>query len=258
MSSQDTHSVIKRRIWLGAVWSWPVGAVIFGVSFVLIARFVPPVPPSWSAQQVADFYAAHTTSIRIGLLGAMFGSAFLLPFYAVVSAEIRKIEGKDALLAPIQFGGAIVLVTFFQIIGLLWLLASFRPEINPELVRTLNDYGWFVWSMLIPTYIIQFVAMAIAGFMDSRPDPIWPRWAAYLNLWVAVTGAGGVLAVFFKTGPFAWNGLVGFWIPLILFAIGMTVTTALFHRRATREVSVERATQSASDPLGTDAANAIA
>jgi hypothetical protein len=229
---------VRRRLWMACIWSWPVCLVTFMVAFLVVAGFIPPPSPAWSAQHIADFYAANRTSIRIGLLGSMFASALLLPFFTVVSAEIRKIEGPGAVLAPIQFGGAVVLVTFFQIICLLWLLASFRPEIDPQIIRAQNDYGWFVWSMLIPTYMVQFGCMAIAGFLDRRPNPTWPRWTAYLFLWTAVTGAGGVLAVFFKTGPFAWNGVFGFWIPVIVFAIGTTVAMACLHRRARYEATV--------------------
>jgi hypothetical protein len=217
---------------MACIWSWPVCAVLFGISFVGIAGFLPPVLESASAADVAAFYDANRTTIRAGLIGAMFASALLLPFFAVVSAEMRKIEGRNPLLAPIQYGGAVVLTTFFQIICLLWLLASFRPEISPEIIRAANDYGWLVWTMLIPTYSLQFVCMAVAGFIDHRPHPIWPRWAAYLNIWVAVIGAGGVLAVYLKTGPFSWNGIIGIWLPLALFVIGMTVNMWLLHRRA--------------------------
>lgn len=232
------QEAIRHRIRVFCIWMWPAGFVSFLIAFALIAGFVPPPSPAWSAARIAQFYAHNRTGIRVGMIGSMFGSALLLPFYTLVSAEIRKIEGPSALLAPIQFGGAVVLVTFFQIITLGWLLASYRPEISPEIIRALNDYGWFVWSMLIPTYVIQFVCMAAAGFMDIRPHPLWPRWAAYLNLWVAMTGAGGVLAVFFKKGPFAWNGLVGFWIPVIVFAIGMSVTAVLMHRRVRYETGL--------------------
>ncbi|MGH2604167.1 MAG: hypothetical protein ACRDJ9_32870, partial [Dehalococcoidia bacterium] len=167
--------------------------------------------------------------------GSLFASALLLPFFTVVSREIREIEGRGPLLAPIQFGGAVVLVTFFQIIGLLWLLASFRPAIDPEIIRAATDYGWLVWTILIPTYMMQFICMAIAAFIDYRRRPLWPRWAGYANLWVATLGAGGICAVFFKTGPFSWNGIVGWWMPTVVFAIGMTMNMWLMHRHARRE-----------------------
>src|ERR1700756_560719 len=122
----------RRRIWMACIWSWPVFAVLFGISFVVVAGFLPPVLESASAADVAAFYDANRTTIRAGLIGAMFASALLLPFFAVVSAEMRKIEGRNPLLAPIQYGGAVVLTTFFQIICLLWLLARFRAVNTPQ------------------------------------------------------------------------------------------------------------------------------
>jgi len=225
------QTAMKKRIWTWCIWSWPVCAIGFLVPFVFFAGLIPPPSPSMSAQEIADMIAGNRTGIRIGVIGALWFSALLLPFYAVIAAEMKKIEGELPLLAPIQFASSAILVCFFQIIGLAWLLMTYRPEINPEIMRTLNDYCWFVWSMLIPTYIFQYASMALAGFMDIRPQPLWPRWAAFFNLWVAVTGAGGFLAVFFKSGPFAWNGIVGFWIPVILFGLGNTVTMILLLRR---------------------------
>jgi hypothetical protein len=225
----------RARLRRACLWSWPVCAVGFGIGFVVIAGFLPPPGENWSAQHVAGFYAHDRTAIRAGLIVAMFFSVLLLPFFTAISAEIRKIEGPGSLLAPIQFGGAVVLVTFFQIICLLWLEASFRPGIDAQIIRAENDYGWLVWTILIPTYSLQFFCMAIAGFIDYRRDVVWPRWAAWANIWVAITGAGGVLAIFFKTGPFSWQGIIGIWFPLATFGVGMTMNMVLILRRETRQ-----------------------
>lgn len=225
------HARIKRRVWLCSIWAWPVCILTFLVGFIGFAGFVPPPSPALTSQELADFFAANISGIRIGILIAMFAAALMLPFYAVISEEIKDIEGKPALLASIQWGGAVMLMMVFQTISLFWLLASYRQDISPEITRMLNDFCWFNWSTFVPTFSIQYLCMAIAGFMDIRPVPLWPRWAAFLNLWVAVTGAGGVLAVFFKHGPFAWNGVIGFWVPVIVFAIAMCVTAYLLHHR---------------------------
>src|SRR3954451_13836029 len=110
--------IVRNRIRLACIWAWPVCIVGFGLSFGLLARFIPPPDPSWSAQHFAGFFADHRTAIRAGLLGAMFFSALLLPFLTVVSQEMRAIEGPRALLAPIQYGGAVMLTLIFQIICL--------------------------------------------------------------------------------------------------------------------------------------------
>lgn len=232
---QNRHAAIKRRIWMFSIWCWPICIVGFLIGFIGFANMVPPPQPSWTAQELADFYSGNLTGFRIGILMAMFFSALMLPFYAAISEEIKQIEGRPALLASTQYGGAVILIAIFQLISLCWITASFRQEISPEITRMLNDFCWFCWSTFIPTFSIQYICMAVAGFMDIRERPLWPRWAAYLNLWVAVTGAGGVLAVFFKKGPFAWNGIIGFWIPVIVFAVGMSVTAWLMYRRAKAE-----------------------
>jgi hypothetical protein len=227
----------KHTIRRLCIWSWPVCIAGFALGFAVIAGFLPPPSEGWSASHIAHYYAHDRTAIRLGLIIAMFFSALLLPFYTVISNEMRKIEGPGALLATIQLGGAIVLVTFFQIICLLWLEASFRPENDPQLVRAMNDYGWLVWTILIPTYSMQYVCMAVAGFMDFRKDVLWPRWACWANLWVAFLGAGGVLAIFFKHGPFSWEGIIGIWIPVIAFAAGTTMTMILILARDRRRTT---------------------
>jgi len=237
--AQAAHATIKRAVWKASVWCWPVCIVTFFLFFGVVAGFIPPPQEDWSAQRIAEFYADNRTAIRIGLIGALFSSALMLPWFAVVSHEIRRIEGPGSILAPLQFGGAVILIAFFQIICLLWLLGSFRPEASADVIRATSDYGWLVWTTLIPTYMIQFICMAVAGFMDGRRKVLWPRWAAWANLWVAVTGAGGFMAVFFKDGPFSWNGLIGWWIPTVVFAVGMTMNTWLLLRYARDEVAPE-------------------
>lgn len=238
------RALLQHRIWMWSIWSWLIGGIGFGLCFGLMAGFIPPPSEAWSAEQVAAFYEANRTLIRLGLIGAMFATALLMPFFTVVSLEMWKIEGRMPVLAIIQFGFAVIIVCFFQGICLLWLQASFRPEISPEIIRALNDYGWLVWTILIPTTAGQFVLMGIAGFLDLREEPLWPRWACFANFWLAFGQAGGAFSVFFKTGPFSWNGVIGYWIPVLSFAAVMTMNMVLLLRQAKREAMTQPNTES--------------
>jgi hypothetical protein len=52
-----------------------------------------------------------------------------------------------------------------------------------------------------------------------------PRWVGYTSIWVGVLSLPGVVIPFFKSGPFAWNGIFAFWLPAILFGMMLTVLT---------------------------------
>ena len=229
------RDALQDRIWLASIWSCLAAFVFFGVFFGLLAGFLPPPGESWSSQEVVAFYAENLTGIRLGLIGALFATALLTPFFTIISLEMRKIEGDRPVLAVMQFGWAVIIVAFFQLICMFWLLASFREGVDADIVRAFNDYGWLVWTTLIPTTAGQFILMGVCGFLDVRSEPLWPRWACYANLWLGFTQSGGIVAVFFKTGPFSWNGILGWWIPTISFAIIMIVNLVLLHRHLLRE-----------------------
>ena len=60
--------------------------------------------------------------------------------------------------------------------------------------------------------------------------PVFPRWFAYFQLWCAV-GVGLTFGVYIvKTGPLAWNGILGFWIPVSFYFIWVVVTTLVTAR----------------------------
>jgi hypothetical protein len=49
-------------------WSGLAFAVLYGLPFVVIARFIPPPSPSWSAERIDALFVNHTMSIRIGMV----------------------------------------------------------------------------------------------------------------------------------------------------------------------------------------------
>jgi hypothetical protein len=52
---------------------------------------------------------------------------------------------------------------------------------------------------------------------DKRPTPMFPRWTAWFSFWAAILFVPAGAVLIFKTGPFAWNGLIAFYIPVITF-----------------------------------------
>jgi hypothetical protein len=69
---------------------------------------------------------------------------------------------------------------------------------------------------------------------DRNASPEMPRWVGFMNLWVAVLFIPGGFLTFFKTGPFAWNGVFVYWIPLVVFLGWYLVMVVLLRQGALR------------------------
>jgi hypothetical protein len=238
MNLRDSMST---RTQLFCVWCGPVGAVLYLIFFAGIAKFVPPPSPHWTQAHVVDFYASNRTAIRIGQIGGMVASMLFFPFFCVIAVQIARIEKRRPLLAIMEFGGGLMLIVWFGLCTMLWIVATFRPSLSPNTVQMLNDFGWLIFVMLFPEYVVQMSAIGVAALRDRSPNPVWPRWAGYFSLWIALSGIGGGLAVFFKHGPFAWNGLIGFWLPICMFGVWLIVTTYLLHTGIRRQAAEEAA-----------------
>ena len=173
--------------------------------------------PALSANEIAAIYTENTLSIRFGTLVMMFGATFMLPFVAVIAVQMRRIEGKVPVLTVAQFAGGTVGFVVFLVATVAWTTAAFRPDRSPELIQLMNDFGWIFLLMTFGTFVVQDFAVGFTILGDKSPEPAFPRWLGFYNLWVGVLFVPGGLLTFFKTGPFAWNGIFVWWVPFLVF-----------------------------------------
>jgi hypothetical protein len=132
-----------------------------------------------------------------------------------------------------------VVVLTIALFDLIWAVASFRAgHIPPETTRTLNDVAFFLLLFDFSPFCLWVASFAVAIFRDPRPEPIFPRWAAYLNLWIVFLSLPGVLVVFFKHGPFGFSGLLAFYFPVVVFFVWLVTMSALGLRAIARAAAV--------------------
>lgn len=210
---------MNTKVQLWCVWSIPVFVITYMIGMILMAGFVPPPAPSMTPAEVAHMFAINRNGILGGQILCLASATLYLLWTAVMSVQMARIEGRFPVLAVLQFGGALLLVAFFYMCSMLWIAAAYRPDLDPALLRMFNDFSWLIFVMVYPEYVVQLAAIAIVGFMDTRSQPLLPRWACFATLWVAVGGVGGGFASFFTGGPFAWNGIIGFWVPIVLYLL---------------------------------------
>jgi hypothetical protein len=203
-----------------------------------VAEFVPPPSPAASAADIAALFKENTTAIRVGMILMIMGAGLFAPFIAVISAQIRRIEGSPPVLAYTQLLGGAMSIAIILFPTMLWTTAAFRPERDPELILLLNDAAWLIVAMTFSPGIIQNLAIGIAILGDKNKPAVLPRWVAYLNFWVAFLVLPAGLITFFKTGPFAWDGLLAFWLPLVVFSIWFNVMFVMLLKAIKRQPDV--------------------
>jgi len=148
----------------------------------------------------------------------MLGSVFYWPFAAAMTTQMKRIESRYHPLSSIQLAAATGVVIGLLIPMVLWFTVAFRPDVtSPANMLLVNDLAWIVFVALYPPAFLQCVVIGVCIVSDNRAEKIYPRWLGYVNLWAAVGFTPGAVVPFFRRGPFAWNGLIGFWIPAIVF-----------------------------------------
>lgn len=208
---------MSNKVQIASAACGPAFAVLFTIGWWFIAGFVPPHAPLMSAAEVATAYSENTGGIRFGMLLAMFSASLTIPFAAVIAVQLRRIEGRSSVLAYTELAAGAVAVWILIIPAILWTAAAFRPDRDPQIILLLNDVGWLFLLMTFAPLLVQLVSIGIGVLSDPRESPLFARWVGYFNIWVAILFIPGGMITFFKTGPFAWDGLIAFWIPLGVF-----------------------------------------
>lgn len=202
-------------------WSGIALVVMTAIGFGWLIGYVQPPSPSVNMAEFLIRVQENQTAMLIGCALCTFFWSFWVTWAAPIIIYIRKMERAPVLtyasLANIG-GGAAVITT----IAVAWTVMAFRAE-DALVVQLMNDVGFFLFLYTWPPFGIWMIIIAIAILRDINPEQTFPRWVAFYNIWSAFLMAPASLMGFFKTGPFAYNGLLAFWLVAIDFFVWMLV-----------------------------------
>ena len=217
-------------------WSGIACIAIFFVGFWLVAGFIPPPPPTLSGEQLSQLFTEDAVRIRLGMIISLMASALLASWSAAVTAQMMRMKRRGAALAYTNLAVGALFVLEFIISLIIWQSMTFRPR-DPQVLLAMNDTAWLLFVAITSTPILQTLSIGIAIFLDTpdNPNPVFPRWAGYLNFWIAMMFLPGSITVFFHTGPFAWNGILVWYLPLTAFAVWMVTMSILVLRAIAAE-----------------------
>lgn len=235
-AQRTSAQLIDRRIQLVCAWCGPA-AMLLGLAGFLMAGILPspPAADATLAATVAE-YAEHPVLVRLGLALASFALSLVGPLIALITIGMVRMErGRQPTLSILQaVAGA---VTWIMLIVPIMMMnvAAFRPERSAELTQTLTDLAWILFLTPAAPFLIQNFAIGTAVLCDPRPEPLLPRWIAYANFWVGLAFLPALLAYFFKSGPFAWQGIFVFYL-----TVGAYIAWVLLMSWALRRAILQR------------------
>jgi hypothetical protein len=231
-----------QRICLGLV---PVFGALVLIGFATFPGFFPPLSPAMTADQVAAFYRDHVGQIRASMiLLNVIGMGFI-PFFMVIVVQMMRMGNPSKAFAYSYLSAAASGGTLFALADLAWLNAAARPERDPQLTMLLNDLAFFSFTAPVGFIITQNLCLALAIYMDVLPEPVFPRWVGHFNIACAVLMVPGAFALLYKTGPFAWDGVLSFWLRIATYALYVGVmffvVRAAIHRQIARQPALAEA-----------------
>ncbi len=220
----------------------PVVAIIWISAFLLFPGFVHPMSPNMSADQVASFYQdehradplqhdpvqlvrrrPHPDRDPVGDASTPDG-----PPHADPVLQLDRRGRRPAGAVPHRQH---VLAAR---------LVPARPR--PELTQVLNDLAWLTFTLLVPYLIAQCLLLALAIYWDQQERPVFKPWVAYFNLVVAAALVPATFTALSFDGPFAWDGVLSFWLKNIAIAVWISGDGS--RSRPSRSSSSERRTRS--------------
>jgi hypothetical protein len=219
----------------------PAFVIIFFAGLIISGQF-PVLSPNMAPEQLAAFYRTDTNIIRSGLLISFVASALYLPFTAVISTQLRRMEGSTPILAYAQFAGGMGTIVALLLTTSLLIIAAYRPERAPEITQALHDASWITNVITLNTYCIQYAAIARAVIKDNdySDEPIFPRWIIYINYLTGLSFIVDVMLAFYRTGPFAWNGLLALYVPATFFGAWFFCMAHVLTKAIRKQAQLER------------------
>ena len=231
MTTQENLRCQKIGAWCG-----PTFVVLFILFWGWIGGNLPPAGPSLSADEIAAYYRAHHLTIRIGFVGSVVFICLYLPWTAVLSARMARIEGPWRALGYLQLVGGALTVMVVSMSAAFWIGAGFRPERATEITQMLHDMGWLTIDQLYFCTTLQMIAAAIAGLHDKSATPLLPRWVCWYAIWAGLTFLPASFTAFLKEGAFAWNGFLSYYFPYFAWLSWFTLFSVCILRDINRDI----------------------
>jgi len=202
----------KLDQWIG-FWIVPIFFNLFGLVFVPLSWMMPPRSPDSSTQEIVAFMQSPNLLIACVILTLTYG-------LGAVANACYLVQMRRMSVSPVLRFAMIVGAITGTIVGCLFPmfcfgLGAFRPGYDPEILAMLYDFGYLSFIGSMGCFCIMWMPFGLSILLDK--NNILPKWLGYYTVWQFVSELVIAPVWIAKTGPFAWNGLVSFYLAMALY-----------------------------------------
>ncbi|OLL96853.1 hypothetical protein Ae406Ps2_5436c [Pseudonocardia sp. Ae406_Ps2] len=196
-------------------WAGPLSILLVLVGW-LSAGFFPPPPPSLAGEELLRFWGTDTTLKQLSMVICVWGGVLYAPASLAVFVALRR--SGDLALNLGQACIGVLGTVFFSLNFVLLSLVPYRLENGDSgYSQLLHDVGFTMTFMPVAPFTVQYLLIAAIILRDRSGRLPYPRWVAYVNIWVALLLVPATFIPLFHSGPLAWNGMFSFWVPVAVF-----------------------------------------
>ncbi|BBZ74824.1 hypothetical protein MANY_01610 [Mycolicibacterium anyangense] len=196
------------------------------IGWLGIAHFIAPARADLGLDATKVWFTeTHRWGVIVGCTLFYIAAGFLTPGSIVFGIMLSRVEGRHPLwsITTAVCGVFISLIIFFNCCA--WIVAAYRPETGSDVIQSWYDWAWFAFLLGWIYLTFEMVATGVVELMDDRPQPLIPRWFTWLTLAGAVSIITASGPAFFKSGPFAYHGLLAFYMPVVVWGAYIAGTT---------------------------------
>jgi hypothetical protein len=230
-------------------WWFLVFAILTGVGFVILMGVFPPPSSALSAGQLAAWYGERVGRVKAGAMLLGWVSAWMIQLAVVLWAQARRVEpGNSKIWSTVILVSCSISSVFIAFPALAFGAAAYNAERAPEITQVMHQLAVLTMVTTDQLYIPAWVGIVVICFIskDSASNP-FPRWWGWVTAWSIIVIEPGALAFLPKTGLFAINGVVAFWIPAFAFGGWIFGQTWLIFRALKVQENEERAASDSAD-----------
>ena len=206
---------------------------VFTIAFFVLSRTQPPPKAWWPLAHIVQWFDHNHSGILVGFAMMFLIVGFSLSANALIAYSMRRMS-----VSPAFAYSYLIIYSLAGIPGLLLtcislVVGAMRPDRDPRLIGLLYDMGFLSFSGTMGIFLIGSLVWGVAILLDN--NRVLPKWFGYLNLCNALTEVVVAPCCMFKSGPLAWDGVIAFYINMVVFGIYTGAFITLLRNMILRE-----------------------